>query len=62
NTVEIGTASVILEYRTASGGDLGESPLIGEILLEVDMIVAEIEEDFRRVVRVSVARWLEEIL
>ncbi|MCI56883.1 hypothetical protein A2U01_0078134, partial [Trifolium medium] len=60
--VVIGTAGVIFEYRTPSGGDLEESLLIGGIVLGVDMIVAEIKEDFRRIVRVAVRRRFEEIL
>ncbi|MCI57701.1 hypothetical protein A2U01_0078952, partial [Trifolium medium] len=43
-------------------GDLGESLLIGEILLEVDMVVAEINEDLKRTDRVAVTGWFEEIL
>ncbi|MCI90215.1 hypothetical protein A2U01_0111506, partial [Trifolium medium] len=62
STVVIGTALVILEYRTSSGGDLGESLLIGEISLEVDMIVAEINEDLKKIDRVAVIRRFEEIL
>ncbi|MCI31943.1 hypothetical protein A2U01_0053155 [Trifolium medium] len=45
-----------------SGGDLGESLLIGEFLLEIDMIVAEINEDLKTIARVAVTRWFEELL
>ncbi|MCI74167.1 hypothetical protein A2U01_0095431, partial [Trifolium medium] len=45
STVVIGTASVILEYRTSSGDDLGESLLIGEVLLGVDMFVVSVLVD-----------------
>ncbi|MCI90452.1 hypothetical protein A2U01_0111744, partial [Trifolium medium] len=35
---------------------------LGESLLEVDMIVAEFNEDLKTIVRVAVTRWFEELL